>query len=142
MVTSTFAAARPDPINTDDAPAWLFLCITPMFDSHGRLLTTCFAPHEATVVLADPDTLQVLSTYPLETPPGPVYKSTGRQVIMRSTGASYAYLDAQDRLTSVSGGKKIVTLAEAGTGVNPVLQLSHTYDLSGSFRPTAAISSG
>jgi hypothetical protein len=129
VVTSTFATARPDPIDANDAPAWLFLCITPMFDSHGRLLTTCFAPHEATVVLADPDTLEVLSAYPLGLPSGDVYRATGRQAVMRSVGSSYAYLDARDRLTSVSGGKQIVTLVEGGSAESPVLALSRTYDL-------------
>ena len=95
------------------------MCITPMFDSQGRLLTTCFAPHEATVVLADPDTLEVLSTYPLELPSGDVYRATGRQAVMRSVGSSYAFLDARDRLTTVSGGKKIVTLVEAGAAGSP-----------------------
>ena len=77
-----------------------------MFDSHGRLLTACFAPHEATAVLADPDSLEVLSFYHLEVPAGNVYGTTGRQAVMRSTGGSYSYLGAQDRLTIVSGGKK------------------------------------
>ncbi len=129
VVSSTFAEARPDPIDTQDGPAWLFMCITPMFDSQGRLLTGCFAPHEATVVLADPDTLEVLSTYPLELPSGDVYRATGRQAVMRSVGSSYAFLDAQDRLTTVSGGKKIVTLVEAGSAEHPELVLSRTYDL-------------
>ena len=100
-----------------------------MFDSHGRLLTACFAPHEATVVLADPDSLEVLSYYRLEVPSGNVYGNTGRQAVMRSTGASYSYLDAQDRLTIVSGGKKILTLKEGGSAEAPEIQLEHTYDL-------------
>ena len=110
-------------------PPWIFICITPMFDSHGRLLTACFAPHEATVVLADPDSLEVLSYYRLEVPSGNVYGNTGRQAVMRSTGASYSYLDAQDRLTIVSGGKKILTLKEGGSAEAPEIQLEHTYDL-------------
>jgi hypothetical protein len=130
VVTSTFASARPDPIDSTDGPPWVFMCITPMFDSHGRLLTTCFAPHEATVILADPDTLELISSYPLQTPPGEIYRSTGRQYVMRSTGASYAFLDARDRLTTVSGGKQIVTLVERGSPEVPVLEISQTYDMS------------
>lgn len=127
--SSTFAAARQTPISSTDGPPWVFVCITPMFDSHGRLLTACFAPHEATAVLADPDSLEVLSFYHLEVPAGNVYGTTGRQSVMRSTGSSYSYLEAQDRLTIVSGGKKIVTLVEAGSSTDPVLELEHTYDL-------------
>ncbi|MFN8467664.1 MAG: hypothetical protein U0X20_19045 [Caldilineaceae bacterium] len=128
--SSTFGAARQTPIDSTDGPPWVFVCITPMFDSHGRLLTACFAPDEATAVLADPDSLEVLSFYHLEVPAGNVYGTTGRQAVMRSTGSSYSYLEAQDRLTIVSGGKKIVTLVEAGSPVHPVLELEHTYDLS------------
>ena len=129
VLSSKLAQARPVPIDSTDGPPWIFLCITPMFDSHGRLLTACFAPHEATAVLADPDTLEVLSYYHLDVPSGNVYGTTGRQAVMRSVGSSYSYLDAQDRLTIVSGGKKIATLEEARTAENPVLQLQHTYDL-------------
>jgi hypothetical protein len=129
VLSATLADARIYPIDSKDGPPWLFVCITPMFDSHGRLLTACFAPHEATVVLADPDSLQVLSYYHLDVPSGNVYGQTGRQAVMRSTGASYSFLDALDRLTIVSGGKQIVTLVEAGSDENPVLQLEHTYNL-------------
>jgi hypothetical protein len=132
VLSSTFAEARIDPLpDPNDAPPWIFLCITPMFDSHGRLITACFAPHEATAVLADPDTLQVLSYYRLEVPPGTPYKGTGRQVLMRSSGASYSFLNGNDQLTIVSGGKKIVTLVEAGSAESPVLELpeGNTYDL-------------
>lgn len=128
-LSSTFASARQVPTDTTDGPPWVFVCITPMFDSHGRLLTACFAPHEATAVLADPDTLAILSDYHLATPSGNVYGATGRQAVMRSTGGSYSFLDAQDRLTIVSGGKQIVALVEAGTAEKPVLQVEHTYDL-------------
>lgn len=128
--SSTFATARQMPVASTDGPPWLFLCITPMFDSHGRLLTACFAPHEATVVLADPQTLEVLAHHHLEVPPGNVYGQTGRQAVMRSTGGSYSFLDARDRLTIVSGGKKIVTLAEAGSVRKPELVVERTYDLS------------
>jgi hypothetical protein len=129
VLSSTFADARV--FHSEDPQPWIFLCITPMFDSHGRLLTACFAPQEATVILADPDTLQVLSDYHLDVPPGDPYKGTGRQLVMRSIGASYSYLGARDRLTIVSGGKRIVTLVESGSAKNPVLELDKTYDLAG-----------
>ena len=103
------------------------MCITPMFDSHGRLLTACFAPHQATAILADPDTLQVLSTYDLDVPSGNAYghRKTGchevdRRQLLLSRRA--------DRLTIVSGGKRIVTLVEAGSR-EPRAPARHTYDL-------------
>jgi len=127
VFNSTFADVRnPDP--SDGAP-WIFLCIGQLIDSHGRVIALCFAPHEATVVLADPDSLQVLSHYHLELPAGDPFLKTGRQELLRSVGGCYSFLDDRDQLTIVSGGKKIVTLVEAGTAESPVLGLAETYDL-------------
>lgn len=127
VLSSSFAEVR-DPDLSDEAP-WLFLCIAQLIDSHGRVIALCFAPHEATVVLADPDTLKVLSHYHLDLPAGYPFLKTGRQELLRSVGGCYSFLDAKDQLTIVSGGKKVVTLAEAGTSESPVLVLAKTYDL-------------
>ncbi len=91
VVTSTFAEAR-QPIDYTDAPSWLFSCFNPNVDSHGRLLTTCVTPHQATSVLADPDTLEVLSYYHFPVPPGDPYIGTGRQALMKSFAATTSTL--------------------------------------------------
>ena len=130
VLSSTFTEARPDPLpDPNEAPPWLFQCITFMFDSHGRLLALCFAPHEATAVLADPDTLEVLDHYDLGLPVGDTYAYTARQPFMRSLLSSYSYFDARDRLFVSSGGNQIVTLEVAGTDDEPVLEHRGTYDL-------------
>ena len=44
VLSSAFTEARLDPLpDPNEAPPWLFQCITFMFDSHGRLLALCFA---------------------------------------------------------------------------------------------------
>ena len=127
VFSSTFADVRNH--DREDEVPWIFLCIAQLIDSHGRVIALCFAPYEATVVLADPDTLQVLSHYHLELPSGDPFLKTGRQELLRSVGGCYSFLDGKDQLTIVSGGKKIVTLVEAGTADSPVLELAKTYDL-------------
>ena len=93
-----------------------------MFDSHGRLLALCFAPHEATAVLADPDTLEVLDHYYLGLPVGDTYAYTARQPFMRSLLSPVTpTLTRCDRLFVSSGGNQIVTLEVAGTDDEPVL---------------------
>ncbi len=129
ILSTTFADARQYPIDSTYAPTWTFTCTTQMFDSHGRVIVGCFAPKEATVVLADPDTLEVLSYYHLDLPEGDAFKSSGRQPFMRSMAGTYSYLDSHDQVTFASGGKQIVTLKEAGSEQSPVLTLSNTYNL-------------
>ena len=52
VLSTTLAEARRIPY-PGDVP-WIFECVTIMFDSHGRLVALCLAPHEATAVLLDP----------------------------------------------------------------------------------------
>ena len=133
VLSSTFAEARHQSDPGDLAPPWIFQCIPAYFDSRGRLLTVCFSSTEATVVLADPDTLQVLSHYQLELPSGAPYKGLGRQKIVSSMGSSYSYVNGRDQITVASGSRKIITLIEGGSEESPVLELpeGNTYDLSG-----------
>ncbi len=130
VLSSTFAEVRADPLpDPNDAPSWLFQCITFMFDSHDRMLALCFAPHEATVVLTAPDTLEVLDHYDLGLAKGDIYAYTARLPFMRSMLSSYSYFDARDRLFISSGGNEIVTLEVAGTDDKPVLEYRGAYDL-------------
>jgi hypothetical protein len=64
VLSSTLADAR------GDADSAVFNCSTQYFDSHGRVITLCFTTTGATVVLADPDTLEVLAHLHLPPPPG------------------------------------------------------------------------
>jgi hypothetical protein len=128
VLSSTLEEARQDP----QYPEWIFACLGAYFDSHGRLITICFSPTEATVVLADPDTLEVLDHYHLGIKAGGPYIGTGRQKFLMSLGSLYSFLDTHDQLTIVSGGDKLITLVEGGSEENPVLELpeGNTYDVS------------
>jgi hypothetical protein len=128
VLSSTMAEARQTPA-PDLAPPWIFQCIVEFFDSHGRVIAICFSPTEATVVLADPDTLEVLSHRHLDIPDGEPYKG-GRQKMLRSMGSLYSYLDARDQLTLASAGDELWTLVEGGSEESPVLELAHRYYLS------------
>src|SRR5512139_1667409 len=78
VLSSTLADAHQDP-NSE-----IFTCYGVYFDSHGHMITVCFSPTEATVVLANPDTLEVLDSYPLppQPPEVPTYAGTGRQKVL------------------------------------------------------------
>jgi hypothetical protein len=125
VLSSTLADAR-----EDQDPNSIFNCSTQFFDSHGRVITVCFSPTQATVVLADPDTLKVLASYPLPLPPGnDPYAGTGRQKVLASMGGVYSYVDARDRLTIAAGGTHIWTLVEGGSAESPVFELPKGNDL-------------
>jgi hypothetical protein len=129
-LSSTLVEARQE-VDPLVAPEWIFNCIVEFFDSHGRVIAVCFSPTEATVVLADPDSLEVLSHYHLETPDGDPYKG-GRQKMLRSLGSLYSFLDARDQLTLASGGDQLITLGESGSEDHPMLvqDEDNLYDLS------------
>jgi hypothetical protein len=125
VLSSTLADAR-----EDQDPNSIFNCSTQFFDSHGRVITVCFSPTQATVVLADPDTLKVLASYPLPLPPGnDPYAGTGRQKVLASMGGVYSYVDARDRLTIAAGGTHIWTLVEGGSAESPAFELPKGNDL-------------
>jgi hypothetical protein len=137
-------SSRLDQARDSDSHEWIFNCIPIVFDSHGRPISVCINPKEATVVLLDPDTLEVLSHHPLDIPPGDPYKGDGRQRFLASMGTIYSFLDAHDRFTVVSGGNQIITLVEGGSEESPVLELleGNTYDLKEILPETNPIVSG
>ena len=113
-------------------PPWIFDCIVTYFDSYGRPIAVCFSPSEATVVVVDPDTLEVLAYYPLGVPPGDPIRETGRQALLKSMGAIYSYVDNQYRFHVAAKGNQIYSLFEEGTKENFELKLdeSSSFDLS------------
>jgi len=80
-ITSTLAPAR----RSLDTPS--FVCGTLTFDSRGRIITPCYGPGEASLVLLDPASLEVLAyrQLPLAADATAAY------------GSAYMYLDDQDR---------------------------------------------
>src|SRR5512143_1715025 len=99
------------------------------FDSHGRPLVFLFGIDWASVALLDPDTLDVVSSYPLKATPG--IGGEGAQKVPFSAWSIYAYLDNRDQIHIVSESKKLLTVAETGSPDHPVLeQVGEVYDLS------------
>jgi hypothetical protein len=121
VLSSTLAEARNDPTNSI-----IFQCVGAAFDSHGHLITACTgtgpSSQEASVVLADARSLEVLAYYHLPTPENP----------LSALSACYWYFDNQDRFTISAGPDRIITLVEGGSEANPVLELpeGNEYDLS------------
>jgi hypothetical protein len=124
-----------------NTPPWIFDCIVTYFDSHGRPIAVCFSPSEATVVVVDPDTLEVLASYPLGVPEGDPYKGAGRQRLLQSMGAIYSYNDNLYRFHVVAKGNQIYSLIEEETEENLVLKLdeSSSFDLSQVVDPDCVI---
>jgi len=108
------------------------------FDSHGRPVVFLFGIDWASVALLDPDTLDVVSSYPLTATKG--IGGEGAQKTPFSAWSIYAYLDNRDQIHIVSESKKILTIAETGSPDHPVLkQVGEVYDLSQLVGPTDRI---
>jgi hypothetical protein len=122
VFSSTLAKARQD-------SDWLFTAESWAFDSRGRPIVNGFGLNEASVIMVDPDTLEVLTSYPLATTEGdPV--GEGDQKVPRSAWAIYSYIDNRDQINIVSGSNKILVLREAGSPSSPVFEKVEEYDLS------------
>jgi hypothetical protein len=119
VLSSTLAEAR----NHSDST--IFQCVGAAFDSHGRLLTACTGTgpsgQEASVVLADARSLEVLAHYHLPTP----------ENSLSALSAAYWYFDNRDRFTISAGPNRIITLVEGGSEANLELELQDDYDVSG-----------
>lgn len=124
VLSSTLADARQYPDN------WLIPGGSTAFDSHGRVIVNAYGLHEASVIMLDPDTLDVLTYYPLTITEGPPLGNDGDQKAIPSMWSIYGYLDNRDRMHMVSGSNKIITLGEVGSPSSPVFQQVGEYDLS------------
>lgn len=118
VLSSTMVKARVNPNSTT------FQCGIFTFDSHGRPIMSCLGPGEASIVMADPESLDVLSAYNL-------VQQTGQEGFLKALSNVYFYLDNQDQFVTVNGSHNILTLKEGGTEKNPVLEWANEYDLSG-----------
>ena len=117
IFSSTLLEARQDP------KAQVFECSSITFDSHGRLVASCWSENEMTIALIDPVTLEVVSSYALP--------ATAGNMMANALSGSYIFLDDRDQLAISVAGNKIVILRESGSDENPVLRHDKTYDVSG-----------
>ena len=125
-LSTTLAAARQHP------ESWIISGGSIAFDSHGRPILTYYGLYEASVIMVDPDTLEVLTSYPVHVTEGPPVGNEGDQKVPPSMWSLYGYLDNRDRFHMVSGNNKIITLKEAGSPSSPVFEPvdEEEYDLS------------
>ncbi len=105
-----------------------FACENLAFDSQGRPIVFCAGTNEASVIMLDPETLEVLTYYPLVVTEG--LAGEGDQQIPLPMWSIYAYVDNRDQINIVSGNNKIHILREAGSPSSPVFELAEEYDLS------------
>ncbi len=82
VLSNRMAETRRDP----NSPA--FHCPGTTMDSQGRLLLSCNGPGEWSLVLVDPETLEVLAYKHMPVP----------EDLLTAVAASYVYVDNQDRL--------------------------------------------
>ena len=113
----------------------MFECVGMTFTSQGHMITSCFGKDEASVVLLDPETLEVYDSYEVPvTLPSDVGGDTMTSTLTNGLSASYIIFDRQERFfisTKDSEGKnKITVLAESGSDTSPELKQDQEYDLS------------
>jgi len=109
----------------------MFECVGMTFTSHGRMITSCFGVDEASVVLLDPETLEVYDSEPLPvTKPADVGGNPHASALANGLSASYIIFDKHERFSISIKGNKIITLVEGGSEANPTLELEQEYDVS------------
>ena len=118
VLSSTMAEARHDP----NSPS--FMCPGVTADKQGRLVLSCTGYGEWSLVLVDPVTLEVLAYQWL-----PI-----NQEMAKSYGASYLYLDNQDRAVvpvanEADGTVKIQVYQTVGSPGNLSFKLVAEYDV-------------
>jgi hypothetical protein len=101
--------------------SWLVPTGSMSFDSHGRPILNTYGVNEASVVMVDPDTLEVLTSYELDVIEGDPF-GEGDQKMLQSLFSIYGTLDDRDQLHIVSGNREIITLREAGSPSSPVFE--------------------
>jgi hypothetical protein len=103
---------RPGPLGRGMRVTTTFLgseCASVTFDRAGRLVTICVGVQNPNLVMLDPDTLDLLATYPL--PP--------RQVGLGNpftefSGGGYFYLDNRDRAVIPTADRHIYVVRQTG----------------------------
>ena len=102
VFSSTLASARR---NVNSAT---FICSSIAFDRAGRLVMSCAGAGEAALVLADPQTLDVLASAELPLSANPA----------NATSSAYTYLDNQDRIVvgAADNTIKVMRVTDGASG--------------------------
>ncbi len=83
-------------------------CPTHNFDQQGRMVTVCVRQRSPTLLLLDPNTLQVLAAHSLPTRRTPLFGV--RAMTEDTSGGAYFYLDDQDRAVVGTGDGTIAVI--------------------------------
>ena len=135
-MTDTYEIAGPTGVNPQvlikSHADGINTCVTIAFDSLGRILTTSAVMLQYNILLLDPDSLEVLATYPL--PPrnfsDPLFPYGD------TSGATYFVVDNQDRVL-LTDSENAIQLIEYDDAAGEFRQLKR-YDLSDVVVPLVA----
>jgi hypothetical protein len=114
----------------------MFQCVFMTYTSHGRMITSCFGVDEASVVLLNPETLEVYDHYDLPVAPPEEAPSLFDAQGLNGLSASYIFFDKNERFFNAvkeDGKNKIIVLVEGGSDASPTLELDQKhpeYDMS------------
>jgi hypothetical protein len=108
-----------------------FQCVFTTFTSHGRMITSCFGIDEASVLLLNPETLEVYDHYELPVVSPEEAPSLFDAQGLNGLSASYIFFDKNERLFMTikddEGKNKIVVLVEGRSDASPTLELDQEY---------------
>ncbi len=114
-----------------------FQCVFMTYTSRGRMITSCFGIDEASVLLLNPETLEVYDHYDLPVVPPEQAPSLFDAQGLNGLSASYLFFDKNEHVYNAvkdeNGINKIIVLVEGGTEANPTLELDQEnpeYDMS------------
>jgi len=110
--TTRLEAAR----RNAESPMFTCGCLT--FDSRGRIVATCIGPGEASLVLLDPISLEVLASLHLPVNPDPA----------AAYGSAYMYLDNRDRAV-INLTDHLWVVEQTGPADSPAFGEPINYDL-------------
>src|SRR5512139_2108685 len=114
-----------------------FQCVFMTYTSHGRMITSCFGIDEASIVLLNPETLEVYDHHELPVVPAEQAPSLFDAQGLNGLSASYLFFDKNERIFNAVkdefGINKIIVLVEGGSDASPTLELDQEnpeYDMS------------
>jgi hypothetical protein len=125
--TDTYSWSGPLGQNTDRMSQFMGgECATATFDSQGRIVSICVGLDGPKLAMFDPDTLALLTTFPL--PPRTV-NSGSSNPFTDFSGGGYFYLDRSDRAVVPTTTRQIWVIGETQSPTGPAFTLESSYDL-------------
>lgn len=127
--TDTYGWGGPLGRNTDRMSTFMGgECATATFDRAGRIVTVCVGPDGPRLAMFDPDTLELLTVFPLPSRiPSP---SSGGNPFTDFSGGGYFYLDDRDRVVIPTATRHIWVIGQTTNETGPLFQIESDYDLS------------